>query len=167
MEKCFEKLSSYNLLNNLLPGAVFYYFLKFIINISMSNNLIENIFIYYFCGMLISRIGSILIEPIYKKLKIVKYAEYNSFLSACKLDDKINILSETNNMYRTFLSAIIVLGIVKIYVLIASKYGVLFTIAPAIIYFCILVLFSFSYRKQVAYIKKRTEHTCQNDLNNN
>jgi len=35
MEKFFEKISSYNLLNNLLPGAVFCYLLKYFTSINL------------------------------------------------------------------------------------------------------------------------------------
>ena len=64
IESLLEKLSSYNLLNNLLPGAIFCYLLKTIVNIDISNNIVEDLFVYYFIGMIISRIGSIIIEPI-------------------------------------------------------------------------------------------------------
>lgn len=67
-----EKISSYNLFNNLFPGILFCYLLKTMLGIVVvSNNWIENLVIYYFVGIVISRVGSIVIEPIMKKIKMV------------------------------------------------------------------------------------------------
>lgn len=52
MEKFIEKLSSYNLLNNLLPGVVFFYSLKIMFNINLPEGIFEKFFIYYFIGIL-------------------------------------------------------------------------------------------------------------------
>lgn len=167
IESLLEKLSSYNLLNNLLPGAIFCYLLKTIVNIDISNNIVEDLFVYYFIGMIISRIGSIIIEPIYKKLEIVKYVDYKSFLKASKFDEKINILSETNNMYRTFVALTITLGLIKVYIVLAKKFDILSIIEPYLIIIILIVVFSVSYRKQVKYIKDRTEVTLEDNNSNN
>ncbi len=45
MEKFFEQLTSYNILNNLLPGAIFCYILKYFLNIDIiANSLIGDLF---------------------------------------------------------------------------------------------------------------------------
>lgn len=163
MDKFLEKISSYNLLNNLLPGAVFCYLLKYYISINLiSEELIGNLFIFYFCGMVISRIGSTIIEPFYKKAKIVTFAEYGNFIKASGLDPKVDTLSETNNTYRTFVALFFIIGILKLYIYFADIYKVLSDIAPALALFSLFLLFSFSYRKQVNYIKSRVEHVCNN-----
>ena len=62
MESLLEKISSYNILNNLIPGAVFVFLGKLLDIISLPlDGIVESIFIYYFCGMIISRIGSLVI----------------------------------------------------------------------------------------------------------
>lgn len=161
MEKFFEKISSYNLLNNLLPGAVFCYLLKYFTSISLiSDELIGNLFFFYFCGMVISRIGSIIIEPFYKKVKIVTYAEYGHFIKASKLDSKVDTLSETNNTYRTFVALFFIIGILKLYIYFVGIYKLLSSIAPTLALISLFLLFSFSYKKQVDYIRNRVENVC-------
>lgn len=164
MEELVEKLSTYNIINNLIPGAVFCYFLEQINNnFKMSNNTFENIFVYYFFGMIISRIGSIIIEPICKKIKFVKYAEYSKFIEASKEDEKIDTLSEVNNMYRTFLATFISLGIIKIYYHFYYGFKIMQNMDEFILYFGSIILFLLAYRKQVSYIKKRVDAVCTNN----
>ena len=160
LEKFFEQLTSYNILNNLLPGAIFCYILKYFLNIDIiANSLIGDLFFYYFCGMVISRIGSILIEPLLKKIKFVEFVDYKLFLEASKVDSKISILSETNNMYRTFIALFTLLLIVKLYEYLSIKFVFLNKYLVVIVIILLLILFIVSYRKQVNYIKKRVENT--------
>jgi hypothetical protein len=112
--------------------------------------------------MVISRIGSIIIEPLYKKFKIVTFVEYKYFIKACETDPKIDILSETNNTYRTFIALFFLIGVMKIYIYLSSKSQLLNSIAPIISLLILLLLFSIAYKKQVNYIKNRVEHICQN-----
>ena len=59
-----EKISSYNIVNNLYPGILFVYVLKIMFGTNLlSNNWFENLIVFYFVGMVLSRIGSIIIEP--------------------------------------------------------------------------------------------------------
>ena len=56
MDKLIEKISSYNLLNNILPGAVIYYFLQLIIdNYDITLSIVGELLLYYFIGLLCSR----------------------------------------------------------------------------------------------------------------
>lgn len=158
MEKVIDKLSSYNLLNNLLPGVVFCYLLK-LINISdLPDGIIEKVFIYYFVGMIISRIGSVVVEPICKKLNLVQFSPYNDFIKASLKDDKVNILSETNNTYRTMLTVCLILLLIQGYLFIISKVSWLVSYMPFIVMFCLIILFAFSYRKQTSYVRNRVKH---------
>ena len=105
MEKLIEKLDSYSILNNLLPGAVFAYLFEYIFEVDIvRDGIVENLFIYYFIGMIVSRIGSLAVEPLCKKIKWVKYADYSSYIKASRKDDKIDVLSEVNNSFRTIFS---------------------------------------------------------------
>lgn len=71
MEKILEKLDSYNILNNLLPGIVLNFLLERIIGVKIvEGNIIEDLFVFYFMGMVVSRFGSLVIEPICKKNKM-------------------------------------------------------------------------------------------------
>ena len=60
-----EKISSYNIWNNLFPGIVFCSIVERTTRIILSTGEIwKDLFIYYFAGMIISRIGSNFIEKI-------------------------------------------------------------------------------------------------------
>lgn len=49
----------------------------------------------------ISRIGSLVIEGIFEKVKWIKYAPKAEYVAAVKKDARIESLLETSNMYRT------------------------------------------------------------------
>ena len=150
MNELIEKLSSYNLFNYLLPGVIFSVFVEKITPYKIiQEDVLINIFLIYFIGLIISRIGSLLIEPIFKKF--IKFADYTDFLEASNEDAKLEILSESNNMYRTFISLFIVLFLIKLY----SYYFVDNNVGIYILIAIIFLLFVFSYIKQTAYITKR------------
>ncbi len=81
MEKIIEKMDSYNIFNYLLPGAIFDYMFEILFHMKLvQGNIVKNLFVYYFLGMILSRIGSIIIETICKKIKWVKFADYGDFI---------------------------------------------------------------------------------------
>ena len=156
MEKLLEKLSSYNIFNYLLPGIIFSILLEKTTTYKIIHeNIIMEAFLAYFIGLLISRISSVIIEPILKKVKFVKFAEYNDFVLASENDNKIELLSEANNMYRVFISLFVVLIIVHIYEQLLQQ--VLGEYTNFILIVLLLSLFLFSYRKQTNYITQRVE----------
>ncbi|HDL6888154.1 TPA: phosphohistidine phosphatase [Yersinia enterocolitica] len=154
MESFLEKISSYNIFNNLLPGAVFLFFFEKTIGYSIaSDDVVKNIFLYYFTGLIIGRVGSIAIEPLLRK--IVKFAEYDRFLKAATIDPKIDVLSEANNMYRTlFTMSFLLLMISLILFFINRTHGNVISIC---IYLFMCFLFIFSYVKQTNYIVMRVK----------
>lgn len=158
MEKFIDRLSSYNILNNMLPGAVFCYLLNALMNINiLQDGIVEKLFVYYFVGMIISRISSVIVEPLCKKIKLVEFAPYKEFIKASLKDDKISILSETNNTYRTILSVFLVLLPIKLYLLIVFKFTWLANYTAVIVIILLVILFGYSYRKQTNYVRKRVE----------
>ncbi len=159
MEKILDKISSYNILNNLLPGVVYCYLLDFLCEVVLINGgIIENIFLYYFIGMIISRIGSTIIEPFFRKIKFIAFAPYSLYVEAEKEDKKIAELSEGNNIYRTMMAMCVVILISLFVVLLCRKYTS-FRIAWKYVMIGIwIILFGLSYKKQTRYIKKRIEN---------
>lgn len=158
MIEILDKISSYNLFNYLLPGILFVIIAnKFTSYSFIESDLIIAAFVYYFIGLIISRFGSLIIEPILKKISFLKFADYRKFVSASKKDTKINLLSESNNMYRTFCSMLILLVLLKFYDLIEMKFQILNSWSPYILIGSLLLMFFYSYRKQTAYITKRIE----------
>lgn len=156
MKELLDKISSYNLLNYLFPGILFAVLSKEITTYSfLQENLIIGVFVYYFIGLVVSRIGSLIIEPILRKLSFLKFADYKDFISASQKDSKIELLSEVNNMYRTLSSLFILLLLLKIYELIESNISILKDWNSYILLALLLFMFLLSYRKQTNYIIKR------------
>jgi len=153
-----DKISSYNIFNYLLPGILFVFITKETIgyNLIQENNLI-GAFLYYFIGMVVSRFGSLFIEPFLKKIKFVKFSDYKNFVVASKKDSKIDLLSEVNNTYRTILSMTILVVLLKVYSHFKITCGVSHNMSVLIAITFIVILFLFSYRKQTNYITKRIE----------
>ena len=167
MDNFLEKLSSYNILNNLFPGAVYCFLMKCICSIDLtSNGIISEILIYYFVGMIISRVGSVIIEPIYKKIRIVSFAEYPKYIEAEKNDAQISILSETNNTYRTMVALCILVLLSVLTISVFNHFGLNKKILAYVAIGLLTVLFSLSYRKQTKYIRNRVEKQIKNKEEN-
>ncbi len=159
METLLDRLSSYNLLNNLLPGVLYLVLIDVlkIVDIDESN-LYLMLFGGYFTGMVISRIGSVLIEPWFKWWNIVRYAKYEDFLNAEARDTKISTLLSESNMFRSFVAMFLLLLVLFLGCLSPSVKEWLRTpCAIIIILVLLLILFIVSYRKQSSYIRKRVE----------
>ncbi|CAA0189862.1 conserved membrane hypothetical protein [Tenacibaculum maritimum] len=156
MKELLEKISSYNLFNYLLPGTVYAFAVSNLMGIEFKEkNLFVYAFLFYFLGLVISRFGSLIIEPILKKTGFLKFAEYSDFVKASKKDDKIEILSESNNTYRTLVALIFVIGLTKFHFWLITKWIWLERNNDWIIIVLLLILFISSYRKQTNYITKR------------
>lgn len=156
-KELLEKVSSYNIFNYLLPGILFVIFCKLLLDLDLilENNLL-GIFFYYFNGMVISRVGSVIIEPFLKWIKFLCFADYHQFVKASKIDTKIELLSEVNNTYRTIISMFLLLSLIKLY----KHFNYLYWHIPhkvsySFLIIILLILFLFSYRKQTNYITKR------------
>lgn len=156
MKDLLEKLSTYNIFNYLLPGVVFVAISESLTKYNfVQEDVVIGVFLYYFIGLVISRVGSILIEPTLKWIKFVKFSEYRDYVEAANKDKIIEILSEANNMYRTFLSLFLSLSLLKIFEVFAERFKLLNDISSEMAIAGLLLLFAFSYRKQTDYINKR------------
>ncbi len=158
MDKFIEKLEEYKIFNYLLPGIIFTYLLKYYVGIDIFQpNVIEMAFIFYFIGSVISRFGSVVIEEILKKIKFIKYSNYNDYINAVKKDDFIKKLLISNNTYRTlcagFLLILIIKGVKELVNYFNLQTGIIYTIV--IIFGFILYLLSF--KKQTGIIVKRVD----------
>jgi hypothetical protein len=158
MKEFIEHISSYNLFNYLFPGVVFVVILQGSTSfILLPENIMLVAFICYFVGMIISRIGSIIVEPILKKIKLIKFKDYKEFIEASKKDSKLEILSEQNNTYRSIIAMLLMIGFVKLYEWCVIQFPVLEKLIFYIILVLLLFLFLSAYRKQTNYISQRIE----------
>lgn len=156
MQDFLDKLTSYNLFNNLLPGVIFLTFINELLHIDLlGENLAKAFFISYFVGLVIGRIGSLIIEPFLKKVGFIKFASYESFVEASKKDPKIDILSESNNIYRVIIATFVLILVAIGYEKLANESVWFYEHRLIILSVAVLLLFLFSYRKQTAYINKR------------
>lgn len=165
METFLDKLSRYHILNNLIPGIAFLYIIDVIgIYGTAFDNAYGVFFIGYIAGMVLSRFGSVIIEPWFKSWRIVKYAPYPDFLKAEQKDSKINTLLEENNMYRTLVTMFIIVLLLYGCSLIPVVNTFMHTKwATLVLLVLLLVLYALAYRKQTSYIKKRVENAVKND----
>lgn len=164
MEKILDKLDSYKILNYLFPGIIFsYLFQRECGIILVQGNLLETLFIYYFIGLIISRIGSLVIEPICQKVKWVVYEDYDYYIIASQKDTKIELISEKNNMFRTLFAGCIILLLTKICLVFNFtefigkniKIGILLIVV-------ITIICAYSYRKQTKYLVRRIRNANKN-----
>ncbi len=156
MNELFNKLSSYNIFNYLLPGILFAIFAGEIIHHSLvQRDVLTGAFLYYFLGLVVSRFGSLTIEPILKWLRFVKFADYKDFVLVSQKDPKLDVLSEVNNTYRTLAALFSLLLLLKLYMKLEARFPGLKDWDITIMAGLLLIMFLFSYRKQTAYITKR------------
>lgn len=164
MKDILDKLTSYNIFNYLFPGVLFVIIAKSTTdyNFVQEDNLL-GAFLYYFIGMTVSRFGSVIIEPLFKKIKFLKFRDYKEYVVASKQDTKIELLSEVNNTYRTLNSMMFLLLILKLYNFCSIRFE--FSNTFSLIWLTILttILYLFSYRKQTNYITKRIDANKQNN----
>lgn len=158
MNNVIEKLGSYQIVTNLLPGAFFGIALKFFFELSIpTENISEEILVYYFMGFIINRIGSLIVKPILEKIKFIQEAPYPDYLKAVQVDAKLDILSETNNYFRSTLTCCIFLPIVGLIQMLIKNVSWINRGWKGCAIVFLIVLFLFSYRKQTNIVKRRTE----------
>lgn len=157
-----DKLSAYEIINNIFPGSVFCYLVSKTTRFSFSGkNIWEDIIIYYFVGIIVGRIGSLLLEKVLIKSRLVKFCDYTDYINAEKEDEKISDLSTKNNMYRSLMSV----GICGLGVIVFDiGYGWLINYGTCVkvlsnILICtfIATIFMLAYIKQTNYVRYRIE----------
>jgi hypothetical protein len=164
MKEILDKLSSYNIFNYLLPGIVFVVLAGKLTRYSLIQpDIVLGAFLYYFIGLVISRVGSLVIEPVLKKFSFVKFAAYRDFVLTAKSDPKLEILSESNNSYRTLSAMCLLLMALKVYDKVSSYLPRLVKWDAEVLVFLLFLMFLFAYRKQTRYITQRVDanHTTE------
>ena len=107
MEKLLEKISSYNLFTNIVPGYLLLMFNIYYFHMPRLNNL-EGLLLAYFIGQTLNRIGSLLITNTLKLTK-EKGEDYSRYITADSKDAKIKVLLQERNSYRTICAMLIVI----------------------------------------------------------
>ena len=123
---------------------------------------IELLVIFYFVGMVNGRIGSLVVEWLLKKTRFVTFREHSLYIEAEQKDKKIALLSETNNMYRSIISAVLVAILMKLYKSIFELSCYFGGMSEWVLLVTLLVVFSMAYRKQTKYIVSRIDYYTNN-----
>ena len=159
MEVLISKLTNYEVFINLFPGTLFYFFMKQILKINIiEDSLFVLVFVCYFLGLVLSRIGSLIIEPFFRKIKKSAFRSHEKYIEAENKENNpktsLKVYDEKNSIYRTLIATFFVMSI---FYIIFSFYIINFNIFLFIVLFLLVILFSFSYLKQSNYISKRID----------
>src|SRR4030042_3596711 len=155
-KEILSKLSSYNLFNYLLPGVIFVAVASKVTHYSFGEqDIVIALFLYYFIGLVISRFGSLAVYPFLRRLSFLRFADYKDFVAASKKDEKMELLSEVNNTYRTLCALFTLLLMLKAYERVEERFTALKDWSGIILVILLLVMFLFAYRKQTLYVIKR------------
>lgn len=160
MENIVDKISNYNLFNYLFPGVIYVIAVNHFTRLNLpTENLLEALFLSYFIGLIISRIGALIVEGLIRKIpSCPEEASYEDFVEASKQDTSINVFSSERNIYRTTIS----LGIV---ILLTIAFDSLFKCIDisektvfVLLIMVLVVLFIFAYIRQTKYIINRVKN---------
>lgn len=159
MESILQNISEYRLLNNLIPGGFFVGVLSWAAGWASSEvNFIFIIAISYVAGVILSRLGSLVVEPVAKKVFKVDFASYEDYCQAEKRYPKLASMNTENNIFRTFvvMSACLLLGapIIGLFGMGDGRALSLLVIASALS----VAIFMLAYIKQTNYIVSRIKN---------
>lgn len=152
MDEIIKKVLAYDLLNALIPGMVLVFFLKVFNYLELEE--CEAFFLLalsYLLGLVASRVGSLIVEPMAKKIGWIQH-DYEHYIKAEKHDDKIIRLMTVANMYRTLTGSVIVLTIIALGSLVPAGCRFLLHVFYGIACF---VIFLFGWIKQERYVLQR------------
>lgn len=158
MSELLAKISSYELFSNLLPGALFCIVCSHLGVFTLDEqNVILLLVVYYATGLSIGRIGSLVIEPLFRRLRWIQATPYDDFVLASKADEKIATLVEANNIYRGLLSTSLALLLAVLTFSLRNIVPSNPTLVVVLLSLLAMVLFAFAYMKQWSYIGRRVQ----------
>lgn len=159
-----DKITSYNLFNYLLPGAAFAFVATEVLGFHLiQDNVLIAAFLYYFLGVLVSRFGSLVLEPLLKKTGLVRFQPYDAYANAERVDPKIPTLMEAANMYRTLAALFLLLLCASVYRSVELAWPLLESYRAPIACLAGVALFVISYVKQVRYVAARVSAANKKD----
>ena len=146
--------SPYDILNSLVPGALFAVLASATTSPTFTiDDQLVALVVYFGYGTVISRIGSVVVEPVATVAKVIKYSDYSDLVAAEKVDQRISRLVEISNMYRTLFASFLICP--AIVFIVPNGWGnqgyVRVSIAGC------AALFLLSWAKQCNYIRKRVK----------
>lgn len=150
----FDKLDPYNLVANLVPGAALTYALHFSdFPTPQPEKLGAFLLVAFVAGVTTNRLGSLIVDPILRRLKFLKEKDYQSFLIRERGDEKLDALVANSGLYRTFFTA----GFIYLIALMSSQLTEHFSNKTIFKIFVVggMAVFLFALRKEDGYIHCR------------
>ena len=153
------KISSYNILTNIIPGAVLCVVLRFLVGYDVFTG--QNWFvlgvIFYIIGVINNRFGSLVIGPFLKWIHFVNPCSYKDYIKAENTDAKVAILNTENNVFRSYIAVFTLSLIALLYKTVLNRWGFLSDNINIVILILLIILFASSYRKQTRIISQRVK----------
>lgn len=163
LTKLLETFSRYEILNNLIPGSALCLILSYLGYPILDYNFGVCIVICYLMGFINGRFSSLVIEWFCKKTKLIKWRKYSLYNSTKKERPFVETLQEIANVYRAFISVFLISLFAYVIQRILPHCVFLQNNGIWILIVLLLVLFLFSYRKQVnEYVVKNIDEV-END----
>ena len=155
MDKLLAKISSYNIFNFLVPGLIFVYLVNFLtaLHIPVSETW-QLLIVAYFIGLVLSRIGSLILEPLFETVKLLPKKDYSKYVEIEKNDPKLSILLEQRNTYRTMCAMILAVLLIRIFEDLILE-AVSKSAGDWYLMIFIFILLIAAFRKQTQYITDR------------
>ena len=159
IEKVLEMLSVYDILNNIIPGAIFIVSVEKLTNVHIqTGDLIFDLALCYFIGLTIGRFGSLVVEGCLKWAGIFNPVSYKEYVKAEAKSKSVRRLLTIGNMYRTYIAVSLWLAFTVVICSFSMETERCAWIKSCIIAFmCFLltILFSCAFIKQSRYLVQR------------
>ena len=158
MEAFLKLFNQYDIRVNFIPGFTVYFLLKMNGFDFMTNSELEKVILCYVMGIIVSRLGSILVEYSCKKIGCIKFEPYKLYMAASEKNGRIEVLSETNNLYRSMVAVFLVDLLYLLSVCDIDMGKLAIPVAG-------VILFLMSYVKQTKYISENIVNTIKKENN--
>ncbi|WP_165056802.1 MULTISPECIES: hypothetical protein [unclassified Adlercreutzia] len=155
MSEFFENLSAYDLINTLVPGIMV---MAVCDGLGLSEFMADSPVIAfaacYVFGIVASRIGSVILEPLAIKYGKVSQYPYPAYVKACAKDEGLKRISMVANSYRSFLGSIVLCAVLALVALFSEEHR---RSVFAILTVGVFVLLLKSWFKQERYVAQRVD----------
>ena len=159
LERIIERFSSYEVLNNIIPGAVYTIFTEKLTSFNIqTGNVWSDIILCYFIGLVIGRVGSLVVDRYLKWRKKLHAESHSEYVKAEQKDKLVRELSAINNMYRTFTAVALCLIFTVGFSLFWEEIQGCDCSKPVVIiigFIILMIVFGKSYIKQTDYVASR------------
>lgn len=157
MESLLSKISAYHLISYALTGLLLTSCYIVLHGLSPEYNPAIIFGAVYLVGLLVSRIGSILLEWPLKKTGFIQYVPYAEFVEAETIDSKVSGLAEQSSFYRTLCCGF---GLLAGFSAVDGREPIVPNIqgrVETVAFFLITCLFLFAYKKQCKFVYDRVK----------